>query len=294
MPTPGFSCNNPLVRYAEYPPAPRLAALVERFWFLDGDAAGAADAIIPDGRVELVVHYGGPIWRHRHGADPVRQPSALLVGQMLEPVVLAPHGYTAVAAIRMRPAAARAFLGFSMRDVAGEFVDLESIHPSIRAVRDRLGEARDDPARIRALEAWLATLTCRAPRRHVEGVVETILQSGGRAAIDRVAFGTGVSVRQLERQFQQDVGLPPKAFSRIVRLQAALRRIREGRPLSDVALACGYYDQAHMTRDFRQLAAMSPGAWQTHSGELAPLFVESHAPATAFSSPEQAQASSSR
>jgi AraC-like DNA-binding protein len=64
-------------------------------------------------------------------------------------------------------------------------------------------------------------------------------------------------------------------FSRIVRLQAVLRAVRGGSPLADVALGCGFYDQAHMTRDFRQLAAMSPGAWQTHAGDLAPLFVGS-------------------
>ncbi|HEY7496944.1 MAG TPA: helix-turn-helix transcriptional regulator [Vicinamibacterales bacterium] len=262
------------MRYAEYAPAPRFAQLVERFWFLDGDAAGATDAIIPDGRVELIVHYGGAIWRHRHDAAPVRQPATLLVGQMYEPVILAPHGYTAVAAIRLRPAAARALLGVSMHEVTGQFVELESLFPSIRGVRDRLGEAQNDADRMRALEEWLWTMGWMSPLREIDGVVAAILQSGGRVSIDAVAFAAGVSLRQLERQFQQDVGLTPKAFSRIIRLQSALRRIREGQPLSDVAVACGYYDQAHMTRDFRQLAAMSPGGWQTHGGELAPLFVE--------------------
>ncbi len=52
------------MKYAEYLPSPRLATLVERFWLLEGVAAGAADAIIPDGRVELIFHYGAPFWRH--------------------------------------------------------------------------------------------------------------------------------------------------------------------------------------------------------------------------------------
>jgi hypothetical protein len=38
-------------------------------------------------------------------------------------------------------------------------------------------------------------------------------------------------------------------------------------------LSCGYYDQAQMARDFRELATIAPGAWQTHAGALAPLFV---------------------
>ena len=261
------------MRYAEYSPTPRLAMLVERFWLLDGHATGAADALIPDGRVELVFHYGGPFWRHRPDASPVRQPDSMLVGQMIGPVVLEPEGVLGVAAIRLRPAAARTLLGFSLDEVAGQFVDLDAIFPSAGTVRERLAEATTDVERVRALEDWLSRIARPEPRLQIEAAVDTIIRSGGRASIDGLASLTGVGLRQIERHFREDVGLGPKTFSRIIRLQAALRGIRDGRPLSEVALACGYYDQAHMTRDFRQLAAMSPGAWQVHGGDLAPLFV---------------------
>jgi AraC-like DNA-binding protein len=261
------------MRYAEYLPTPRFAALVERFWLLDGHATGTPDVIIPDGRIELIFHYGGTFWRHRVGADPARQPAAMVVGQMVEPVMLAPEGRSGVAAIRLRPAAARRVLGFPLDEVAGAFVDLDDIFPSARRVREQLAEAATDAERIRALEHWLGLIACRPPRQQVEAAVGAIIHSAGRASIDGIAAMTGLGLRQIERQFREDVGLAPKTFSRIVRLQAALRGIREGRALTDVALACGYYDQAHMTRDFRKIAAMSPGAWQAHAGDLAPLFV---------------------
>jgi AraC-like DNA-binding protein len=261
------------MRYAEYSPAPRFAALVERFWLLEGQAVGAPDAIIPDGRVELIFHYGGTFWRHRSGCDPIRQPGCLLVGQMLEPVTLGPEGMAGVAAIRLRPAAAKTLLGFSLREVVGAFVELDAIFPSARRVREQLAEARSDGERIRVLERWLISIACPPPRLPIAAAVGAILHSGGRTPIDRLAAMTGLGLRQIERQFREDVGLGPKTFSRIIRLQSALRAIRGGRTLSDVAVACGYYDQAHMTRDFRQLAAMSPGVWQSHAGDLAPLFV---------------------
>jgi AraC-like DNA-binding protein len=203
----------------------------------------------------------------------VKQPASLLVGQMVGPVVLAPEGPAGVAAIRLRPAASRTLLGFSLQEVSGQFVDLELIFPSVRQLRERLAEAGTDQLRLRELEAWLIRMACPPPRRHIEALVGSIVQSGGRASIDSLAAGAGRSLRQMERQFREDIGLTPKTFSRIVRLQAALGRVRRGSALTEVALACGFYDQAHMTRDFRELASMSPGAWQTHAGDLAPLFV---------------------
>ncbi len=173
----------------------------------------------------------------------------------------------------MRPAAARTLLGFSLSEISGRFVDLEQVFPSAAQLRERLADASDDLGRVATLERWLIAMAGPAPRVHVEAAVGAILQSGGRGTIPSVVARTPMGVRQLERHFQEDVGLSPKIFARIVRLQVALRRIRVGSALTEVALACGYYDQAHMTRDFRHLAAMSPGAWQTHAGELAALFV---------------------
>jgi AraC-like DNA-binding protein len=263
------------MRYAEYAPSPRFRTLVEKLWLLDGYASGAADAVVPDGRMELVFHYKGAFWRHRDAEQPVEQPLSLLVGQMIEPVILTPRGYAGVAAIRLRPAAARTLLRFPLAEISGRFVDLESIFPNVAALRARLAEASDDEQRIGELEEWLLDLACPPPRRDIEAAVAAVLQTGGRATIESLSVLTGTGVRQLERQFRDDVGLSPKVFSRIVRLQSALKRIRGGLRLSDVALSCGYYDQAHMTRDFRQLAAMSPGMWQSHSGDLAPLFLGS-------------------
>jgi AraC-like DNA-binding protein len=261
------------MRYAEFMPAPAQAPLVDRFWLLDGTSAGAPDAIIPDGRVELIFHYGGPFWRHSAAGDPVQQPVSLLVGQMTEPVRLAPDGRAGVAAIRLRSAAARTLLRFPLHEVSGRFLDLELIFPSVRGLCERLAEAGGDQERIHALERWLASQAPAAARPRLESAVGAVLRTNGCAAIDTLAAQAGTSTRQLEREFQDGVGLSPKTFSRIIRLQAALRRVRQGLSLSDVALASGFYDQAHMARDFRELADMSPGAWQEHAGDLAPLFV---------------------
>jgi transcriptional regulator GlxA family with amidase domain len=191
----------------------------------------------------------------------------------------------------MRPSASRRLLRFPAAEVTGRFVDLDSIFPSASRLREQLAAASNDRDRVAALERWLADAACVPSRPEVEAAVGLVLQSGGRASIQSLTRIAGVSVRQIERQFREDVGLSPKLFSRIIRLQVALRRVRAGAPLPEVAVASGYCDQAHMTRDFRRLAAMSPGGWQNHAGDLAPLFVEAGVSVPALSSPARAPAS---
>ena len=87
------------------------------------------------------------------------------------------------------------------------------------------------------------------------------LLTGGRRSIDDVARELGISERHLRRAFHGVVGLGPKTYARIARFQRALAmgRATPGR-WSEVARATGYFDQAHLTADFRELALVPPGA----------------------------------
>ena len=79
--------------------------------------------------------------------------------------------------------------------------------------------------------------------------------------MDELAAEIGVSCRHLTRQFQRAVGLSPKEFGRVSRFLHALQLLNAGnsRSLTDVALDCGFFDQAHFNHEFREFAGMSPG-----------------------------------
>ncbi len=78
----------------------------------------------------------------------------------------------------------------------------------------------------------------------------------GRVRVDTLAASAGIGVRQLERQFLDAVGLSPKGFIRTARLQHALRMLRDGEAPAGVAEACGFADQAHLSREFRGVAGV--------------------------------------
>ena len=261
------------MRYAEYPAPAALAAVVDCFWVLEAEGTGAHEPIIPDGRIEIVVHYGVRFEQRHPDGRVERQPASMIVGQMLAPICVGYLGRAGVAAIRLRPSAARAVLGCSAADVTGRVVDLEALFGRTATLRERLALARDDRARVGLLAGWLQNIVRSGPAREIDGAATAIAAHAGQIDLIALASDAGLSLRQLERRFLADVGVAPKAFARMVRLQAALRRIAEGQPLAEVALACGYYDQPHMARDFSRLAETSPAAWRQCAGSLTPLFV---------------------
>jgi transcriptional regulator GlxA family with amidase domain len=92
------------------------------------------------------------------------------------------------------------------------------------------------------------------------GLVERIIRDGGQASIGDMAWRAGIHERRLRRSFAREVGLSPKTLSRIFRFRRALKCLRSSPRLTcaEVAVTCGYCDQAHMNRDFRQFSGRTP------------------------------------
>jgi transcriptional regulator GlxA family with amidase domain len=90
-----------------------------------------------------------------------------------------------------------------------------------------------------------------------------LAESGGLLPVTELAAEVGWSRRHLGERFRDELGLSPKVAGRVIRFGRARRLLgRPRRPgLAEVAVACGYYDQAHLTRDFHEFAGCTPGVW---------------------------------
>jgi AraC-like DNA-binding protein len=259
------------MRYREFEPSLRLRDIVEKYWMLDGPGSSGWECILPDGRAELIFHYGEPFARRAPDARVDIQPRALWVGQITAPACLQPRGKAGVAAIRLRPEATGA-LGPLAAEMTDQFESLDSL-AATGPMLEQLADVASDADRIRVLERFLVAVIRRAPHPEVAFAVTCLIQRRGAVSIEALSDRAGLTRRQLERRFQSDVGLTPKAFARLQRVNRAARLVLAGQSLTDVALACGYFDQAHMTNDFRSLVKQSPQQWQRMAGTLGPLFV---------------------
>lgn len=166
--------------------------------------------------------------------------------------------------VRMSPAAARALLGVPVRELVNSCVDLEDIAGRRGSdLVERLAVAPGWAERFALLDAEIMQRLANSPPPPpaVELTWGRLTASGGSERVARLAKELGYSRRHLSDRFRDEIGLPPKTVARILRFNRVARRLRAGGEpdLATLALSCGYYDQSHLNRDFREFAGCTPG-----------------------------------
>jgi len=225
--------------YAELPLPPALDGLVAAVWTLaqGGDPAEWIEQeATPDGCVELIRRSAG---RSAWGSD---QPEIFATGLSEHPIRFGFSGDAAFVGIKLWPWAWEALGGPPCPGFADDWIAVESETP---------------------LAALLAGGPADIPARLVEALAEVPPHPGLLAAgsVDELCAATGLTPRQLQRWFERHIGLSPRSWLRLLRFRETLLAVQQdGAALAGHAAERGYSDQAHMTRDFRDLAGEPPGS----------------------------------
>lgn len=166
-------------------------------------------------------------------------------------------------AIGLTPRGAFALCGVPMRELTGRTVDLaDLLGTRADELAERLADAADWSSRFDLLDDLLTAWIGAGPATvaAVRFAWRRLLATDGRTRIARIADELGMSRRRLETRFAEQVGITPKLLARLLRFQHALRLICAANPptLAQVALCCGYADQAHLAREIRSLAGCTP------------------------------------
>jgi AraC-like DNA-binding protein len=185
-------------------------------------------------------------------------PRVTLNGQRTGPIDVRAAGKTGILLVSFYPWGAAAFLPGSMAELADRNTDLADVldRDDVERAADRIQEARDADERVALVEAFLLE-RLRAERRDELVVASALKLQNPLRDMSSLAAESGLSRRQWIRRFQSSIGLGPKSFARILRFQRATALKRRGSDWGEVCLECGYYDQAHLTREFRELAGCS-------------------------------------
>jgi AraC-like DNA-binding protein len=255
--------------HAQRLPDPRLRGLVTDYhgYRLTGLPPGVHRGL-PATELTAVVAFEEPLevgWLDR--PETSRRFWAMVSGLHTAPAAIAHTGFQCGIQLGLTPAGARALLGLPAAALRADMVPLDDIlGPVADRLYDDLAGAKGWEDRFRVLdEQLLALARTRATviRPELRWAWAAIERSQGAARVEDLASEIGWSRRHLTTLFTAEFGVGPKASARLSRFQQSRLRVlrTRGRGLAAVAASCGYADQAHMAREWRDLAGYSPRAW---------------------------------
>lgn len=190
--------------------------------------------------------------------------ASFAAGLFAGPVVIESFGGACCVQVNFTPLGARRFFRLPMSELADSMVVLDDVLGAQGlALREKLGNAPDWTTRFDMAEAFVTARLENAAETPLEiaWAYDRIIASGGRTRIGSIAERLGWSRKHLAGSFSNAIGIGPKTLSRIVRFNRALGLSRQPTAdWADIAADCGYADQAHLVREFRDLAGETPTA----------------------------------
>lgn len=266
--------DSPLGRWtvAVCQPAPQLAAIVAAMWFGEGQISYTRDRILPSGQSQLLINLGPTQYRIVDGPPEQRIAfrdiwySGLHQGPIDTEV---PHG-SALLGVAFNAHGSYPWLGTDLSGLADRIIALaDALGDGVLALRERMLNTGDIVTRFEMVERWLLARLrpCVSVHPAVRWAVDRIAASAGQIGVDALARQTGYTRKHLNALFQRQVGLGAKALARVHRFKSALAVLGnvDEVPWAELALHCGYYDQSHLVRDFRNFSGFAPGEFLRHA-----------------------------
>lgn len=245
--------------YAEIPPPPALRHFVQRYLYADLDQPVDAEVTpFPTGRCYFGFVFRAEVWSKRN--DVLSRPASglHLCGQVGRGSFTACYrGRLGHMLAELHPTAMTALFGIPASEVGGLTIDAADALPApfVRRTIDLLSSAPDRASRVARFSRLLLDLANHSDRRtpDLDRAVALIDARGGQVSVSRLAERLEMSPRNLNRRFRLHVGLSPKEYAGAVRMSAAMSLLTSAGAAStaaDIAASCGYFDEAHMSREF--------------------------------------------
>lgn len=223
---------------------------------------------LPSRHVTLIISLADPI-RIMGLPGGSRRPvclQALVGGMHTEPALILQDHFQAGLHIQLNPLGVRTLLGLSPADLANRVVGLDEVgHPLLAGLPGQMLAAETWERRFRVLDDRLRAAAAEpvAPVPEIAWAWRRMVDAGGLVPVRALAAEVGWSRRHFAARFRAAVGLSPKQAARVVRFERSCAELRRSpdRSLADLAAACGFYDQSHLTHEWQALAGCSPGTW---------------------------------
>jgi len=270
------------MKFHQQKPSSLLAPFIKSYWMIENAMAEGrqhVQRIVPTGLLELSFYLKDrPLV-----SDNKKQVSekAVVTGQFKDFFDIRISGRLSLFSIYFYPHGLALFLNIPLKELQNQTIPLRFLVKSlVGEVEEQLAATSSFQERIHIIEGFLLQrLKMQHNRVHHPRVMHSmalINRSKGMLDIDFLAGEACLSRKQFERIFQEYVGISPKQFLRIIRFQNAIytKSFKKDISLTELAFACGYYDQSHMISDFIKFSGQTPGDYFSQCEPFSDYFQE--------------------
>jgi AraC-like DNA-binding protein len=266
------------MKYEEHAPHASLQDFVTCFWILEKEYTSQEpyEEVTPDACIELIFNFGAPYVLQTEGMPDREMPVAFLVGLQNKPLLFRSSGTVKVVAIRFYSWGTLPFMTIEYQGTSKVALQLgQEWHELTESFRPRI-QVDDYEGVVAGIEDFLVgkLLTTSFDPKQIQIAAQKLYSEKGQFRVAELAEYCNLSARQLERQFQDVVGVSPKTLARTIRFEEIRKRLMfdPDANLTDLAYEFGYTDQAHFIRDFKVFAGKTPGEFAAEMRALQTVF----------------------
>jgi AraC-like DNA-binding protein len=258
-------------------PLASIKEFIECYWILDDkDPAPKQQKIIPDGFPEIIFHYGDP-YRILIKQDWELQSDFLLAGQITKFFYLENTGTTGTFGIKFKPTAITHLFNLLMKEYVDKVVSLNNTdNPELKKIKTIVSPGQDFKQIIIQLNSFFEKLIAEKKfiATGVDNSVDLIFEKHGMVTIPELCAVAFLGERQLLNQFRRYIGLSPKLYARVIRLNYIFQLVRENKEKwSSLAYEAAFFDQAHFIKDFKKFTGENPGKYSFEEKNMANFFL---------------------
>ena len=266
------------MKYKEHLPHSSLQDHVKCFWIMEREYTSEhhAEDVTPDAYIELIVNFGTPYVLQAEGAPDREMPRAILVGLQSKPLIFRCDGTVKLVATRFYAWGALPFLADRARGLDNLSATLGREWDDL-ATRIESSVREDDyDAAVAIVEDHLIErlLTARVDLKKIQSAAKMLYLQKGQFRVAELADHCNLSTRQLQRQFQDVVGVSAKTLARSIRFEEVRKRLMfdPEQSLTTLAYKHGYADQAHFIRDFKEFSDRTPSEFAREMQSIQAIF----------------------
>lgn len=256
-------------------PVSPLDKYIENIVYYSGySAEHLVDKLLPDGGIHLLMDMANKPSKLYHDMtlESFLEFDKCFISGQHRSYILIEANVSSMMVTRFKPGGAYPFFNFPISHLNDKVVQLEPlVGGSVEMTRQQIMAEPDVSAKFRIIESYF--LDCITNGVDENGsltiALEELMNNPFKVTTKGLAEKAGISQKHLISLFEKKVGLTPKVLSRIFRFQQVIRKIEENGSIDwmDIALECGYYDQAHFIKDFSEFSGINPTKYPDLRGE---------------------------